>query len=137
MKTFSNKSIFIPSNRAIGILFDAKNSFIAHYVLPWAQGNERPSVVPDESIILVLHGLNPRTKMSQYISSILQPVKKMQKNKNKTNQSSRYIGRYWRYIVDISPILTNILARKLPKSTAHEMFYFIQYLKINFDIVKS
>ena len=32
MKVFSNKS----SNRAIEILFDAKNSFVAHYVLHWA-----------------------------------------------------------------------------------------------------
>ena len=33
--------------------------FFAHYVLPRAQGKERPSVILDESIILVLHGLNP------------------------------------------------------------------------------
>ena len=36
-----------------------KNPFFSHYVLPHAWRNERPSVVPDESIILVLHGLNP------------------------------------------------------------------------------
>ena len=36
-----------------------KNPFVTHYVLTWAQGNERPSSVPDESIIFVLHGLNP------------------------------------------------------------------------------
>ena len=36
-----------------------KNPFVSHYVLPWARGNERPNVIPDESIILVLHGLNP------------------------------------------------------------------------------
>ena len=36
VKAFSNKPIFIPSNTAIEILFDAKNPFIAHYVLPWA-----------------------------------------------------------------------------------------------------
>ena len=36
MKAFSNKSSFTPSNRAIEILFDAKNSFVAHYVLHWA-----------------------------------------------------------------------------------------------------
>ena len=59
VKAFSNKPSFIPSNRAIGILFDAKNPFVAHYVLSWAKGNERPSAVSDESIILVLHGLNP------------------------------------------------------------------------------
>ena len=59
VKAFSNKLSFIPSNRAIEILFHAKNPFVAHYVLPPAWGNERLSVVPDESIILVLHGLNP------------------------------------------------------------------------------
>ena len=59
VKAFSNKPSFIPSNRAIGILFDAKNPFVAHYVLARARGNEKPSVVPDESIILVLHGMNP------------------------------------------------------------------------------
>ena len=36
-----------------------KNPFVAHYVLPWALGNKRPSVFSDESIILGLHGLNP------------------------------------------------------------------------------
>ena len=59
VKAFSNKPGFILSNRAIGILFDAKYPFVAHYVLPRAQGNRSPSVIPDESIILVLHGLNP------------------------------------------------------------------------------
>ena len=59
VKVFRNKPSFISSNRAIGILFDAKNSFVAHYVLPRGRGNERPSVVPNESIILKLHGLNP------------------------------------------------------------------------------
>ena len=59
VKAFSNKSSFIPNNRAIKILFDVKNPFVAHYVMPRARGNERLSVVPDESIILVLHGLNP------------------------------------------------------------------------------
>ena len=58
VKAFSNKPSFIPSNRAIRILFDATNPFVAHYVLPRARGIKRPSVVPDESIILVLHGLN-------------------------------------------------------------------------------
>ena len=60
MKSFSSKLSFIPSNRAIGILFYAKkNPFVAHYVLPRAWGNERPSVALVENIILVLHGLNP------------------------------------------------------------------------------
>ena len=36
-----------------------KNPFFSHCVLPRAQGNERPSAVPDETIILRLHGLNP------------------------------------------------------------------------------
>ena len=59
VKAFSNKLSFILSNRAIRILFDLKTPFFAHYVLPQAQENERPSVIPDESIILVLHSLNP------------------------------------------------------------------------------
>ena len=58
MKAFSNKLSYIPSNRAIEIFFYAKNPFIALYILPWARGNERLSVISDESIILVLHGLN-------------------------------------------------------------------------------
>ena len=32
---------------------------ISHYVLPLARGNERLSVVLDESIQLILHELNP------------------------------------------------------------------------------
>ena len=36
VKAFSNKLSFIPSNRAIMNLFDAKNPFVAHYVLPKA-----------------------------------------------------------------------------------------------------
>ena len=59
VKAFRNKPSFIPSNRDIMILFDAKSPFVAHYVLPRALGNERPSVVLNESIMLVLHGLNP------------------------------------------------------------------------------
>ena len=59
MKSYRNEPSFIPSYRAIGILFDAKNPFVAHYVLPRVWGNERPSVVSDKSIILGLHGLNP------------------------------------------------------------------------------
>ena len=34
VKALSNKPGFISSNKAIKILFDAKNSFVAHYVLP-------------------------------------------------------------------------------------------------------
>ena len=59
MKAFSNKLSIILSNRAIEILFDVKNSFVGHYVLPHARGNKRSSVVLDESIILILHGINP------------------------------------------------------------------------------
>ena len=59
MKAFSNKPSFIPCNRAIGILFDAKHSFFAHYILPRAQGNKRPSTFPNEGIIFFLHSLNP------------------------------------------------------------------------------
>ena len=59
VKAFTNKPSFIPRNRAIGILFDVKNPFVAHYVLPRAWGNERPSVIPEEHIILGLHGLKP------------------------------------------------------------------------------
>ena len=59
VKAFSNKSSFLPSNRAIRILFNAKNSFVAHYVLPLARGNERPSVVSYESIMLILHDMYP------------------------------------------------------------------------------
>ena len=59
VKTFSNKSSFIPCNRAIEIFFIRKNPFVAHYVLPRVRWNERPSVVPNKSIILKLHALNP------------------------------------------------------------------------------
>ena len=38
VKVFSNKLSFIPSNRIIGILFDAKNPFVGHYVLPQVRG---------------------------------------------------------------------------------------------------
>ena len=57
VKAFNNKSSFIIKPSKFCLM--RKNPFIAHYVLPRAQGNERPSVVPDERIILVLHGLNP------------------------------------------------------------------------------
>ena len=59
VKAFSNKLSFIPSNKAIRILFEVKNPFVAHYVLPHARENEKPSADSDESIILVLHDLNP------------------------------------------------------------------------------
>ena len=47
VKAFSNKPSFIYCNRVIEILFDAKNPFVVHYVLPQARGNERPSFVLD------------------------------------------------------------------------------------------
>ena len=59
VKAFSNKPISILCSRAIGILFDTKNPFVAHYILPQAQGNKRPSTVPNESIIFFLYSLNP------------------------------------------------------------------------------
>ena len=59
VKAFSNKTSFISSNRAFEILFDVKHSFVAHYILPWSQGNQSSSTVPDESIIFFLHRLNP------------------------------------------------------------------------------
>ena len=34
VKAFSNQESFIPCNRVVGILFDAKHSFVAHYILP-------------------------------------------------------------------------------------------------------
>ena len=49
VKAFSNKSSFIPCNRSVGILFDAKHLFVAHYNLPRAWGNKRPSTFPNES----------------------------------------------------------------------------------------
>ena len=70
VKTFSNKPSFIPSNRAIGILFYEKKPIYAHYVLPCARGNERPSVLPDESIILVLDGLNPLRILESFGDSV-------------------------------------------------------------------
>ena len=65
VKVFSNKPSFILSNKAIMILFDAKNPVVAHYVPPQAQGNERSSVVSDESITLVLHGLNHTSNLGE------------------------------------------------------------------------
>ena len=40
-------------------MFDVKHPFVAHYILPQARGNKRPSTVLDESIIFFLHSLNP------------------------------------------------------------------------------
>ena len=39
VKALSNKMSIIPCNRAIGILFDAKHPFVAHYILPQSLGN--------------------------------------------------------------------------------------------------
>ena len=39
VKAFSNKVSFIPCNRAVGILFDTKYPFVAHYILPQSQRN--------------------------------------------------------------------------------------------------
>ena len=36
---FSYKASFIPCNRAVRILLDAKHPFIAHYILPRSRGN--------------------------------------------------------------------------------------------------
>ena len=33
VKVFSNQASFIPCNRVVGILFDLKHSFVAHYIL--------------------------------------------------------------------------------------------------------
>ena len=59
VRAFSNKSSFISYSRAIGILFDVKHLFVAHYILPWERGNKRPSTILDESIIFFLYNLNP------------------------------------------------------------------------------
>ena len=69
MKAFSNKPSFIPNNRAIEILFDVKNPFFSHYVLPWAWGNKIPSAILNERIILVLHGLNPLRILESLVDS--------------------------------------------------------------------
>ena len=70
VKAFSKKSSFIPNNRAIRILFDVKNPFVAHYVLPQARENEKPSADSDESIILVLHDLNPLQLLESLSDSV-------------------------------------------------------------------
>ena len=59
VKAFSNKTSFIACNRVVGILFDVKHPFVAYYILLQSQGNQRPSIVSDESIIFFLHRLNP------------------------------------------------------------------------------
>ena len=59
VKSFNNKASFIPCNRAVEILFDVKNPFVAHYIMSWSRGNQSLSIVPDENIIFFLHRLNP------------------------------------------------------------------------------
>ena len=39
VKAFSNKASFIPCNRAVKILFDAKHPFFTHYILLQSWGN--------------------------------------------------------------------------------------------------
>ena len=39
VETLSNKASFILCDRAVGILFNAKHPFYAHYILPQARGN--------------------------------------------------------------------------------------------------
>ena len=39
VKAFSNKASFMSCNRVVGILFDAKHPFVAHYILPRSRGN--------------------------------------------------------------------------------------------------
>ena len=38
VNAFSNKPSFMLCSRAIGILLDAKHSFVAHYIQPWLRG---------------------------------------------------------------------------------------------------
>ena len=59
VKAFSNKQSFIPSKKTAWIAFDAKHLFVAHNILPRAQGNKRLGTVPNESIIFFLHCQNP------------------------------------------------------------------------------
>ena len=59
VKAFSNNASFILRNRVVGILFDVKHPFIAHYILPWSRRNQSPSTISNESIIFFLHRLNP------------------------------------------------------------------------------
>ena len=39
VKAFSNKASPMPCNRAVGILFDTKQPFVAHYILPQSWGS--------------------------------------------------------------------------------------------------
>ena len=39
VKVFSNKESLILCNSAVGILFDAKHPFVAHYILRWSWVN--------------------------------------------------------------------------------------------------
>ena len=39
LKAFSNKVSFILCNIVFGILFDAKLTFVGHYIMPQSQGN--------------------------------------------------------------------------------------------------
>ena len=57
MKAFNNKASFILCNKVIGILFNAKHSFVAHYFAP-SRGNQSSSIILNESIIFFLHRLN-------------------------------------------------------------------------------
>ena len=59
VKAFSNKASFIPCNRVVRILFDAKHPFVTQNILPRSRGNESPSTVPNESIIFFRHRCNP------------------------------------------------------------------------------
>ena len=39
VKAFSNNASFIPCNRAVMMLFNAKHSFVSHYIMSRARGN--------------------------------------------------------------------------------------------------
>ena len=39
VKSFSNNASFIPCNRIVRILFDAKHPFVSYYILPRSRGN--------------------------------------------------------------------------------------------------
>ena len=39
VKVFSNKATFIPCNKVIEILFDAKHPFVVYYIPPRSRGN--------------------------------------------------------------------------------------------------
>ena len=59
IKAFSNKARFIPCNRSVRILFNAKHPFVAYYIMPRSRGNQSLSAVSDESIVFFLHRHNP------------------------------------------------------------------------------